>query len=272
MEKTQTATEPASGGTANAVSQDSGIDSQGSDQSQQTGQSQVERTESQKSSQDEGGGQKASKFYQQRQSDRQTIRNLQDKISELESIVKKPASSVSQVQSVQDKSKQWWDNFLVDPTGSIQGLIEEAIRKEVPGVVRQEGLEKGRQEAEKKIVSNEAYKRDPEGFIDTIKAIKDEFRMEYWIDADPVGAAEKMLQIYQERYGKSRPSGAPAKGQMVSTATGSPLMTGAPDKNVFISELRKMQEQLMQNVELRNDSKFQERFTTIKNQLMSSNK
>lgn len=283
------ATPPDAGGSPNVDSQAQSMEGQPSETQQNSGQAQVEGAESQASSQGNGGGPKASRFYGQRNQDRQTVRELQRQIEELKSIVtsqQRPSAPQSQTQaSSQDKNKQFWDSLVIDPRGSLEQLIKEVASQEVPKIAKsvyaETSLERQWQDAEKLITSNEAYRRDGQEFLDAIKGIRDRYEIHRWVNEEPLRATQLALDIYnQERKGQQPPQpqvrptnpNAPKKGQMVSTATGAPAMTGAPNKDALLTELRNMQKQLVDNIELRNDPKFREKLEAIKVGLMSSKK
>lgn len=287
-EDIEVATQPEAGGSPNGESQAQSIEGQPSETQQNPGQAQVEGTESQAPSQVAGGGQKASQFYQQRNRDKQTIRELQRQIEEIKSLVQqqKPSATQSQPKApTQDRNKEFWDSLLVDPRGSLEQLIKEVASQEVPKIAKSvyaEGsLERQWQDAEKLITSNEAYKRSGQEFIDAIKDIRDRYEIHRWVNDEPLRATQLAIDIYHQEHkvqqqpqAQTRPvnPNAPKKGQMVSTATGSPAMTGGPNKDALLAELRNMQKQLVDNIELRNDPKFKERLEAIKAGLVSSKK
>src|SRR3990167_399134 len=278
-EETVVAPPPVAGRPENSGSQVQSIEGQPSETGQNAGQTQVEGSESQAPSQEAGGGQRPSQFYQKRNRDRQSVQDLQREMAEIKSILQQQRPSAPQSQSgpaPADKNKQFFDAFLLDPRGSLENLFKEVAQQEVPTIaqrVYQEGsLERQWQDAEKLITSNEAFRRDEDNFINAIKDINGRYGITRWSNQEPLEATRLAIEIYEREQKGQQPQPqirppnplAPKKGQMVGTATGSPAMTGAPDRNALLAELKKMQLQLVDNIELRNDPKFRERLDAIK--------
>lgn len=267
----ETTTAPvAGGGSSNDGSQANPIPPQGADGSQDATVTQVEGSEPQPSSQDGAGGRKASGFYKERERDRATIRELKNKISELESRIPVPSPSQPKPTVTNAKSQEFFENFLVDPNGAIQKLIDTTVIQ----TVGRERAESVRQEAEKLIVSTDAFKRDPDTFIANMKMITSDPEYEWldaWAEKNPVAATKKALEIYSEKFGTRQPTaGAPKKGHLVSTATGSPSLTGGKSKESLIGELKQMQVELSEKPDTRKNPKFWEKYKAIKEQLMAA--
>ena len=286
-EKIEIATPPLAGVTEEkkSVSQETVPSEQSFEQSQKSGERQVERIEQPTSSQ-EGTRPKPSDFVTRRIRERQEMQNLKRTIGELTRTVEglqKTQSVPSQPEKPKrDYNKEIWEA----PINVIDSMINEALQERIPKMfderLTQKQMQASRQEALDLIFTNEIIKQDGDEGYSRIIDILQKHKLDAIASEDPLSAAQSAIEIYELKY--KRPNAinpaipqknaelTPTKGQMISTQTGVPSTSKEVSVDDLLNELKSLKQRITNNSDLNFDPEIKKRVAEIKQKLSERSK
>lgn len=261
---------------------------QGDDQKQQAETPQVEQSQQQTSSETQVERPLPSEAYKIRKLEKE-LRQTNKLIQELVKGKQNEHTSTPKDEGLDYEkfSKKFWDSnsspdkFMYEYLRELEKKLEDKYKttidefkqKELPSSLTEfeskRELQRKEQEALelifKKLGANPNEKLDAKyekhrETIDKIDQVMSEYGLNYLYAVDPVKATEKALELYEMKNSAAKKNPlAPKKGQMGSTASGTP--SGGSRKasaEELIKKAEELKKQFIDDPDLRNDEKFLE--------------